>query len=192
MLRYPELLLQALHYAFPRASTRKLFFGCLAMLTVSVGALGLVAGSPLRQIVDAWINIHLLFGALLCALLIARYRWCVRDAPPIETVDINHLSRHLRRIVYLALYGVVGFRELIALANGALYGGAADFRLFDEAFRRGPDSPVFDPRDDFQVFLASGLVVLFGVRAWAFRLWRRMPSTHRCQQIPPTNPPKDS
>ena len=172
MLRYPELLLQALHYAFPRASTRKLFFGCLAMLTVSVGALGLVAGSPLRQIVDAWINIHLLFGALLCALVIARYRWCIRHAPSIETIDINHLARHLRRIVYLVLYAAVGFRELIALANGALHGGAVDFKLFDEPFRLGPDSPVFDPRDDFQLFLASGLVVLFSVRAWAFGLWR--------------------
>ena len=78
-------------------------------------------------------------------MVIARYRWCVRHAPPIETIDINNLSRHLSRVVYLVLYGVVGFREIMAFANSVLHGGVVDYELFGERLRHGPDDLVFDP-----------------------------------------------
>ena len=56
MLRYPERLLHALHNPYPGASAPQVIYGCLAMLTVAVGALGLVATSPLRQSVESWVN----------------------------------------------------------------------------------------------------------------------------------------
>jgi cytochrome b561 len=168
----PERLLHALRYPYPWVSTLKVLYGCMVILTVAVGGLGLVAASPLRQIVESWINIHLLFELLLCTLVIARYRWCVEHSPRMTSIAIKELSRHLSRIVYLVLYGAIGFREIIALVSSISHGGAVDFGLFDEHFRNAPQSAIFNPRDDWQVFLASGLLALLSVRALAFALWR--------------------
>jgi hypothetical protein len=54
------------------------------------------------------------------------------------------------------------------------HGGALDFSLFSESVRQGPDATEFYLHDDFQQFLASGLVPLVIVRVMAFRLWLRV------------------
>jgi hypothetical protein len=160
-----------LRHQHPRVTVPDVFYGCMAILTVAIGSLSLVDASPLRQIVESWINIHLLFELFLFTLVLARYRRCVQHLPRMTPIDIQELSRHLSRIVYLVLYGVIGFREIVALVNSISHAGAVDFNLFDERFRNGPDSAVFNPRDDLQVFFASGLLALFSVRALAYRLW---------------------
>ena len=92
---------------------------------------------------------------------------------PMPPAGIRQLSRHLSRIVYLLLYVVIGVRELIAILNSLLHGGVIDFHLFDERFRHGPDYAGFNPKDDFQLFFASGLFALIFVRVLTFRLWLR-------------------
>jgi len=88
-------------------------------------------------------------------------------------VDIPQLSRRLSRTVYLFLYLVIGVREIVGILGSHWHGGAVDFNLFDPRFRQGPDSAAFNPKDDFQLFLASGLFALIFVRILAFRLWSR-------------------
>jgi hypothetical protein len=61
-------------------------------------------------------------------------------------------------------------RELIAILISVWHGGAVDFNLFDERFR-GPDYAGFNPKDDFQLFFASGLVTLIFLRVLTFTLW---------------------
>jgi hypothetical protein len=148
-------------------------YGCIALVTVATGVLGLQGDSWLRQALEAWINIHALFGLLLCGLALARSRWRVERSPPMATPDIRELSRHLSRIVYLLLYVVIGVREVIGMVNSLWHGGAVDFSLFDPRFRQGPDYAWFNPRDDFQLFFASGLFALLFVRVLAFTLWLR-------------------
>jgi hypothetical protein len=86
--------------------------------------------------------------------------------------DIRQLSRHLSRTVYLLLYVVLGLREFIAILNSVWHGGVVEFNLFDERFR-GPDYAGFNPKDDFQLFLASGFITLIFLRVLAFTLWLR-------------------
>jgi hypothetical protein len=150
---------------------------CLALLVVTAGAAGLVAHSWLRTFVESWIDIHCLFASLLCAWVILRYRSGVRWSPGMPPNDVRELFRRLSRSVYLVLYAVIAARQIILLASSIGHGGTISFSLFDERFGNGPDSKVFDPKDDFQVFLASGLVVLAILRVMAFRLWLR--STER-------------
>jgi cytochrome b561 len=121
----------------------------------------------------SWINIHGLFGLLLCGLVFARCRWHVKHSPRMLPADIHTLNRHLSRIVYLLLYVVIGMREIIAIVSSVWHGGAVDFNLFDQRFRSGPDYAGFNPRDDFQLFFASGLVALIFVRALTYPLWVR-------------------
>jgi cytochrome b561 len=120
-------------------------------------------------------NIHALFGLLLCGLVLARCWWCVKHSPRMLRTDIRELSRHLSRMVYLLLYLVIGVREIIGILASLWHGSALGFNLSDERFRDGADYGGFNPKDDCQLFLASGLVALIFVRVLAFRLWSRCP-----------------
>jgi hypothetical protein len=161
---------------FAHACTRErlltALYGCIAIVGVVIGVLGLLGNSGPRQILESWINIHALFGLLLCGLVLAHCRWSVKHSPPMSPTDIRQLSRQLSRMVYLLLYLVIGVRELIAILNSIWLGGAVDFNLFDQRFR-GPDYLGFNPKDDFQLFLASGLITLIFLRVLTFTLWLR-------------------
>jgi cytochrome b561 len=147
---------------------------CVALLVVVIGAAGLIAHSWPRQMVESWINIHLLFGFLLCGWLMVRYRRRVSQKPGMVPAEVRGLSRQLSRIVYCVLYGVIGLKQSISIVSSLRHGGAVDFNLFDEGLRHGPDTDNFDLRDDFQMFLASALVPLVIVRVMTFRLWTRL------------------
>jgi hypothetical protein len=147
---------------------------CVALLVVVIGTAGLIADSWPRQMVESWINIHLLFGLLLCGWVMIRYQRCVGQSPSMLPADVRGLSRQLSRIVYCVLYGVLGLKQSISVVCSLWHGGAVDFSLFDESLRHGPDTADFDLHDDFQLFLASGLVPLVVVRVMAFRLWLRL------------------
>lgn len=164
----------ALRSSCARASKHMALYGCMAIFVVAVGVLSLVGVSRPRQMVESWINIHALFGLLLCGLVIARYQWRVRHSPGMLPTDLRELSRHLSRIVYLLLYVVIGVRQSIGIVNSIRHGGAIDFNLFDGRFRNGPDSRAFDPKDDFQMFLATGLFALVIARVLALRIWLRL------------------
>ena len=67
----------------------------------------------------------------------------------------------------------MGLRQIIGILNSVWHGSAVDFNLFDDRFRNGPDYAGFNLKDDFQLFLVSGLITLAFVRVLAFRLWLR-------------------
>ena len=173
MAAQAEPSLNPLAHACSRQRMLIALCGCATLLVVVIGVLGLLEGSWLRQMLESWINIHALFGLLLCGLVIARYQWRVEQSPRMKPTDTRELSRHLSRIVYLVLYVVIGVREIIGIVNSLWHGGSVDFNLFDERFRNGPDRAGWNPKDDFQLFIASGLVALIFVRALTCRLWLR-------------------
>src|SRR6202789_733664 len=140
-------------YAWERMLTP--LYGCIALVAVVIGVLGLFGASWPRQMLESWINIHALFGLLLCGLVLSRCGWRVRHSPRMLPADIRELSRHLSRIVYLLLYVVIGARQVIGILNSVWHGGAVDFNLFDDHFRNGPDRASWNPKDDFQLFLAA-------------------------------------
>jgi cytochrome b561 len=143
---------------------------CMAIAVVAVGVAGLSANCWLRRIFDPWVGIHLLFGALLSAWLICHVQLRVKQSQVIHTSDIDALSRHNSRIAYLVMYAVVGTKVVIGLIAAVGVGGYAPS---DVALFARPVSGLFDPKDDYQMFLASGLMALAGVRVVIFRLRRR-------------------
>jgi cytochrome b561 len=173
MVAQAELALHTLAHACSRRRILMGLYGCAVLLVVVIGVLGLLDGLWLRQMLESWINIHALFGLLLCALVLARYQWRLRHSPRMLPSDTRELSRHLSRIVYLLLYVVIGVRQSISIINSIWHGSAGGLNLFDDRFRNGADWAGWNPKDDFQLFLASGLFVLIMVRVLAFRLWLR-------------------
>jgi cytochrome b561 len=156
-----------------RDEVLKTLYGCIAVAAVAIGVLGLLHGSWPTQVLDSRNYVHVLFALLLCGLVFARFRWHVKHSPPMLPADIHGLTRHLSRIVYLSLYAVIGVRETVGIVSSLWHGGSVDFNLFDPRFRNGPDYAGFNPRDDFQLFIASGLVALVFVRILTCRLWFR-------------------
>ena len=146
----------------------------LALFLLVIGTAGLVAPSWPRQRVDSWINIHLLFGLLLSIWVVFRFQRSVGVSPCLLPADVRGLSRQLSRIVYCVLYGVIGLTQCIGIVSSLWHGSAVDFRLFSESLRHGPDAADFDLHDDFQQFLASGLMPLVILRVMAFRHWQRL------------------
>jgi hypothetical protein len=172
MAAQAERSLHVLAHACSRERMLTALYGCIALVAVAIGVLGLIGASWPRQLLESWINIHALFGLLLCGLVFSRCWWRVKHSPRMLPADIRELSRHLSRILYLLLYIVIGVRQLVSVLDGVWHGGAVDFNLFDERFR-GPDSASWNPKDDFQLFLATGFSVLIIVRVVTFRLWLR-------------------
>jgi cytochrome b561 len=173
MAAQAESSLNPLVLACSRQRILVALYGCAALLVAAIGVLGLLDGSWLRQMLESWINIHALFALLLCSFVLTRYQWRLRHAPRLLPTDIRELSRHLSRIVYLLLYVVIGARQSIGIINSIWHGTAVDFNLFDDRFRNGPDRAGWNPKDDFQLFLATGLFALIMIRLLAFRLWLR-------------------
>jgi cytochrome b561 len=172
MAAQAERSLHFLAHACSRERMLTALYGCIALVAVVIGVLGLIGASWPRQMLESWINIHALFGLLLCGLVFSRCWWRVKHSPRMLPADIRELSRHLSRIVYLLLYSVVGLSQLISILDSIWHVGAVGFNLFDQRFR-GPDYAGFNPKDDFQLFLATGFCVLIVVRVVAFRLWLR-------------------
>jgi cytochrome b561 len=173
MAAQAERSLHSFAHAYSRERMLTALYGCVALVAVVVGVLGLLGASVPRQMLESWINIHALFGLLLCGLVISRCRWREKHSPRMLPADIRELSRHLSRIVYLLLYVVIGLRQIIGILNSIWHGGAIYFNLFDDHFRNGPDRAGWNPKDDFQLFLVTGLFALIIVRVLAFRLWLR-------------------
>jgi cytochrome b561 len=173
MAAHAEPSLNSLVRAYSQERMLTALYGCTALLTVVIGILGLAGASWARQMLESWINIHALFGLLLCGLVFSRCHWRLKRSPCMLPSDIRPLSRHLSRIVYLLLYLVIGVREIMSILGSLWHGGAVDFNLFDDRLRQGPDYATFNPKDDFQLFFASGLFALIFVRVLAFRLWLR-------------------
>jgi hypothetical protein len=94
---------------------------------------------------------------------------------------IHELTRHLLRIVYLLLYVVIGVREIIGIVNSLWHGDSVDFNPFDQRFRNRPDYAGFNPRDDFQLLIASGIVALI----LTCRLWCAPSSTRHFRKRRP-------
>ena len=145
---------------------------CMALVVIGVGVAGLTANCWLRRIVEPWINIHLLFGALLCGWLMVRVRVRVKRSPCMQPSDIHEMSRQVSRIAYLVLYAVIGVKLCISIVTSVWSGGHS---LLDAHFLNGPGSHLFDPKDDYQMCLAAGLIAMAFVRVMVLRLRARLP-----------------
>ena len=151
-----------------RAPLAVLLQGVIALAAVAVGVIDLSGDAGSRQRASTLL-VHMLFGLLLCTLLYVRSQRYVGDGSGVETPDPRSLARHLRRVIYLIVYLVVGTREAVALYGRLVHGTPVDFSVLDAGMRVGPDRGHWNPFDNFQLFIASVLLALVVARVLAFR-----------------------
>jgi cytochrome b561 len=162
--RFLVLLVDARH----QKGRAMVLHGSTGILTVLVGILGVQSDSSLRGIAERWVNIHALFGLLLCALVIARFHWRVMYLRPVRPAELRELTRHLSRLVYLTLYLVIGAKLVMGIVESLSRGIELGLGRTGAAPCTSTGCTAFQPTKDFQAILLYGIVTLVLIRALTF------------------------
>jgi cytochrome b561 len=125
-----------------------------------------------RQGVETWVNVHVLFGALFLSFVVARFNLSMTQTVLSSPFETYACYRQQKRIMYLLLYGIIAIRQLIGLVTFYWYGNAFDFDF--AAFHPSSDPHYFgfDPKNDGHAFLACGVLGLVVVRLLMFGIPR--------------------
>lgn len=142
--------------------------GVATLLVVFVGALGVSSDSGLRKLVEHWVDIHALFGLLLCALVVTDFRWRLTYHRTAHPAEFRDLSRHLSRIVYLSLYLVIGAKQVMGIVNWISRGNGQESIAFGADACASVNCAIFGPTQDLRAILLYGIVTLVLIRALAF------------------------
>lgn len=118
--------------------------------------------------------IHLLFGLLLGGWLTLRMQLRVRQFRAMVQTDLDQMSRRSSLIVFLILFAVFGIRLCMSLFSSAWSGGATHDGPWNEHFRPGSGSALFNSKDDYQMYLAFGLLAWAHVRFRVAKLRARI------------------
>ncbi|MGC1521531.1 MAG: hypothetical protein WA803_08340 [Steroidobacteraceae bacterium] len=118
----------------------------LAPLVVALGVLSVFADSRPNTLPHAGI-LHALFGLLAWLYLVARFYERLRRSPPMLPSDLYAFSRRLSRLVYALLYALMFVRLII------------------DRWYAAPDRPIPSSFEDFQGYLAAGVVAILTIHA---------------------------
>jgi cytochrome b561 len=88
-----------------------------------------------------------LFGVAIWLYVVARFYLRLRRSPPMQPSDLYVFSRGLARVVYASLYVLMFVRLSIGILCAA------------------PDRPIQVSFDDFQGYLASGVLAIVTIHA---------------------------
>ncbi len=105
----------------------------------------------------SWLNLHALFGVLLCTAVCLPLCNGLRPSQHVFSVDLARYIRGSTRLVYAILYGLMGIKEILALAIFLWHGGG----------RTTEGSAKMAPVETFQVYCVYGVLALVVVRAMA-------------------------
>jgi cytochrome b561 len=148
------------------------FHWAMFVLVVIVGVLGLLHDSWPRQTQAFWINVHALVGILLWALLLARFGYRLRHAPPSLPGDSSVLWRRFSGPVHLSLYALMFVIPIIGAVTFVYHGRVFHFGPFDLDPGIKKNRAVFEPTEDIHGYLAYALFALAGLHALA-ALWHQ-------------------
>jgi cytochrome b561 len=163
---------------YPLASTERYGTPAIAFhwisvaLVVTVGVLGLLHDSWPKKTQPFWINIHALVGLLVWVLIVTRFAWRSRHAPPPLPADIGNLPRRLSGLVHGSLYALLFIIPIIGIVTFIWHGRVFDFGLFRLNFGVRSNRAIFNPTEDLHGYLAYALFALVGINVLA-ALWHQ-------------------
>jgi cytochrome b561 len=137
------------------------------VLIVTVGVLGLLHDSWPKRTQSFWINIHALIGLLVWLLVMVRFGWRRRHAPPALPADVGELSRRLSAPVHGLLYLLMWVIPILGIVTFIWHGRAFNFGLFQLNFGVRSNRAIFHPTEDIHGYLAYALFALVGIHVLA-------------------------
>jgi cytochrome b561 len=141
-------------------------------LVIIVGVLGLLHDSWSKQTQSVWINIHALIGMLLWCVLLARFTYRLRHAPPTLPVGTEAVSRRLSGPVHLSLYALMFVIPIIGFVTFVFHGRVLNFGVAELNLGIKKNRAIFGPTEDIHGYLAYALFALAGLHALT-ALWHR-------------------
>ena len=148
------------------------FHWTMFVLVVCVGVLGLLHDSWPKRTQGFWINIHALLGLLLWSVLIARFWWRRRHAPPAPMANTGALWRRLAGLVHFSLYVLMFVIPIVGLITFVYHGRVLDFGVFQMNFGIKSNRAIFHPTEDLHGYLAYALFGVAGFHALV-ALWHQ-------------------
>ncbi len=139
-------------------------------LVIVVGGLGLLHDSWPKQTQAFWINIHALIGLVLWVVVLARFSWRVRHAPPAPPENLGVSARRLSKPVHLLLYVLLLITPILGFVTFVYHGRIFDFGLFEIDFGIEKNRAIFHPTEDVHGYLAYAILGLAALHALA-ALW---------------------
>ncbi len=140
------------------------------LLVVVVGVLGLLHDSWPKTTQAFWINIHAVAGILLWLLLLARFAWRLRHAPPPLPSDAGEFSRRLSGPVHWLLYALLFVIPMVGIVTFIWHGRSLDLGFLQIHFGVQRNRAIFEPTEDLHGYLAYALFGVAGIHALA-ALW---------------------
>ncbi|MEA3137945.1 MAG: hypothetical protein QOK23_114 [Gammaproteobacteria bacterium] len=149
----------------PRAQARSWHF---AVAVSMAGIAGIVHDSWPHSAHESWahapVNLHAVYGVLLSAMVIAKFRMRVRSG--LQEADIRPFSRQLVRAVFLLLYVLFAASQLIAL--GVFWWNRGALGALHPAVQLPPEN-----LRDFLAYGVCALLTIHGLAELQRRLLRR-------------------
>jgi cytochrome b561 len=143
------------------------FHWAMFVLVVIVGGLGLLHDDWPRQTQAFWINVHAMLGLLLWSVLITRFWWRSRHAPPALPADVGAFSRRLSSPVHVTLYVLLFVTPILGIVTFIYHGRIFDFGLFQVNPGVKSNRAVFHPTEDIHGYLAYAIFTIAGLHALA-------------------------
>jgi cytochrome b561 len=143
------------------------FHWIMFVLVVIVGVLGILHDSWPKPTQAYWINVHALIGILLWLILLARFGYRLRHAPPALPADIGALSRRFSSPAHFALYGLMFIIPIIGVVTFIYHGRIFHFGFFNFDFGIKKNRAIFEPTEDIHGYLAYALFTLASLHALA-------------------------
>jgi cytochrome b561 len=137
------------------------------LLVVIVGILGLLHDDWPKQTQAFWINVHAMIGLFLLSLLIARFWWRSRHAPPILPADVGPFSRRFSSPVHMTLYALLLVTPIVGIVTFIYHGRIFDFGLFQLDPGVKSNRAIFHPTEDIHGYLAYAIFTIAGLHALA-------------------------
>ena len=148
------------------------FHWAIFVLVVIVGVLGLLHDSWPKQTQAFWINAHALIGILLWLVLIGRFGYRLRHAPPPLPAGISPISRYVASPVHLTLYALLFVIPIIGVVTFLFHGRILRLGFFALDFGIKKDRAIFEPTEDIHGYLAYALFALASLHALV-ALWHQ-------------------
>jgi cytochrome b561 len=148
------------------------FHWLMFVLVVVVGILGLLHDSWPKETQGAWINVHALAGLTLWAVLIGRFWWRRRHAPPALPASAGRFAQRFSSPVHWLLYGLMFVTPIVGFVTFVYHGRHFDLGLFQVDFGIAKNRAIFQPTEDVHGYLAYALFALAGLHALA-ALWHQ-------------------
>ena len=146
---------------------------CVFVLVVAVGWLGLLHDSWPRPTQAFWINIHVMLGLLMFALVLARIAWRLKHPAPPLPADVGEFSRRASHPAHMLLYALLIVIPILGVVTFVFHGRVFDFGLFQLDLHVPRNRAIFHTTEDWHGYLAYGLFGLAGAHALA-ALWHHL------------------